>query len=212
MLCPLCQSHDLKPLQHRDVPGDLFHCQICDLIFKEAQTYLPWSEQKTRYDQHRNDIENPGYVQFFEQLLGPLRQHLRPNISALDWGSGPGEAPVLAQLLAREALKVDLFDPIYQPNLSSSSVYDLITSTEVLEHFQTPRASLREILFHLKPQGVFAGLTQFHQGPEKFGTWWYVKDPTHVVFYSEKTFQWIADFFSLEILTLQNPVFIFRKK
>jgi hypothetical protein len=211
MLCPLCHSEVSQKLAHQQVPSDIFHCQTCDLIFKSSAIHLNWDEQKLRYDLHQNHIDNPGYVEFFEQLMKPLQPYLEAGRSALDWGSGPGEEPVLALLLRRENLQVDLYDPIYQPQFKQS-LYDVITSTEALEHFQNPGDSLNDILSHLKSGGVFAGLTQFHQGPEKLRNWWYVKDPTHVVFYSETTFRWIAQKWNLEILELKSPVFIFRKK
>lgn len=198
-------------MSHKQVPIGIFHCRNCDLIFKDPQSYLNWDDQRDRYDLHENNIENPGYVEFFEQLMKPLRPFLKSSQSALDWGSGPGESPVLAQLLGREGLKVDIYDPIYQPVVPSGH-YDVITSTEVVEHFQNPRGSFREILSHMRPGGVFAGLTQFHSGPGMFSNWWYVKDPTHVVFYSERTLQWVAGEFGLEVLYLQHPVFVFRKR
>lgn len=172
---------------------------------------MDWSEQKSRYDHHKNEIENPGYVQFFEQLLKPLKPEIQGVQEALDWGSGPGDAPVLSQLLEREGIKTDLYDPIYQNEFPQKN-YELITCTEVVEHFQNPKDAFDEILKHLKKDGIFAGLTNFHQGAEKFKNWWYVKDPTHVVFYSEKTFHWIADKWKLEVLFLQTPVFIFKKR
>jgi hypothetical protein len=210
MQCPLCDSKNLKILNHRQVSGEIFHCQECDLIFKSPELYLSWHEQKTRYDLHKNEINNPGYVEFFEQLLRPLREFLIQTQEALDWGSGPGENPVLAELLRREDLKVDLYDPVYQKQLPTKN-YDLITCTEVVEHFQYPKSSFKDIFQHLKPQGIFAGLTQFHQGAAKFSNWWYAKDPTHVVFYSDKTFHWLAKRWNLKILHLQNPVFIFKR-
>jgi hypothetical protein len=211
MLCPLCHSSLSVKIQHLQVASEIYHCQSCDLILKAPQSHLDWAAQKERYDLHDNSIESPGYIDFFEQLLKPLRPHLSGLQRALDWGSGPGEKPVFAELLRREGLAVELYDPIYHP-VAPSSEYDLITSTEVIEHFHEPRVAFGEIFSHLRAGGVFAGLTQFHQGPEKFSSWWYVKDVTHVVFYSEKTLQWIAREWNLEVLSLGNPVFIFRRK
>jgi 2-polyprenyl-3-methyl-5-hydroxy-6-metoxy-1,4-benzoquinol methylase len=178
------------------------------LIFKKPTDFLNWDEQKLRYDQHENSIDNPGYKEFFEQLLKPLRTFIKSGQSGLDWGAGPG--PVLSQLLTAEGLQMQIYDPVYQP-VKPVGLFDVITSTEVLEHFQEPAASLKEIGSHLKSQGIFAGLTQFHQGPEKFANWWYAKDPTHVVFYSEETFRWWADVNDYKILKLASPVFIFQK-
>jgi len=211
MQCPLCQFEELLPLSHRQIEDGIFHCQNCDLIFKRPELFWDWKKQETRYSQHQNEMDNPGYLQFFEQLLKPLRPLISPGLRALDWGSGPGEKPVLAELLKQEGLQVETYDPIYQSQIPMGS-FQLITSTEVIEHFQEPKKSFEQILRLLEPQGIFAGLTQFHREGQDFANWWYVKDPTHVVFYSEKTFLWIAEKWNLKILHLRHPVFIFRKK
>jgi SAM-dependent methyltransferase len=208
MQCLLCRSPELSTIRHQYLEKYLFHCQTCDLIFKNPSEFLNWSEQKLRYDNHENSLESDGYKQFLEQLLVPLRPYLQSGQRVLDWGSGPG--PVLSQLIRGDGLEVEIYDPIYRPE-KPLGLFDVVTSTEVIEHFQEPRQILREILDLLKPGGIFAGLTQFHPGPSSFATWWYPRDPTHVVFYSERSFRWWAEEAGLEILFLKSPVFILRK-
>ena len=174
---------------------------------------LGWADQKIRYDQHNNDLKDPGYVKFFEQLLAELDPYLSQFAiqAGLDWGSGP--EPVLKELLKRRNVKLDIYDPIYQNSLEIlDESYPLLTSTEVIEHFSEPRKSLVQMNDYLQSGSLFAGMTAFHQGPENYLNWWYVRDATHVSFYSEKTMKWIADFLSLKILVLITPVFIFVKK
>jgi len=208
MQCLLCQSQEILSIRHHSWKGEVFHCQNCDLIFKQPKDFLDWDQQKLRYDNHENAIETPGYKEYFEQLLKPLRTFLKPGQRGLDWGAGPG--PVLSQLLSNEGLQMQVYDPVYHP-AQPTGLFDVITSTEAIEHFQQPVQSLSEIGSFLKSQGIFAGLTQFHSGPEKFADWWYPRDPTHVVFYSEETFRWWADLHDYKILKLQSPVFIFQK-
>lgn len=215
MECTLCQSSDLKLIRSHVVvnsEGQCFHCQNCDLIFKNPADYWSWEKQKHRYDQHNNNLEEPGYVQYFEQLLKPLDSYLREfSIKhGLDWGSGP--EPVLQELMKRRGVKMDIFDPIYhnfEEVLEQS--YPLLTCTEVIEHFMEPRKSLVKMQGFLGEGGVFAGMTQFHLGPEHFANWWYAKDPTHVSFYSEKTFHWLSEFLGLKILSLHSPIFILQR-
>lgn len=211
MQCPLCQTEDSRSLVPQQTEKTIFHCATCDALFKSPDLYLNWNQQQARYSLHQNDIEDKGYISFFEQLLTPLRPFLGNRKWALDWGSGPGEKPVLGELLKREGLQVDLYDPIYRKEIPNRK-YELITSTEVLEHFQEPVNSLTQIFDLLEPQGIFAGMTLFHSGPESYTNWWYKNDPTHVIFYSEKTFQWMAHNRNLEIQYLKSPVFIFKKR
>jgi len=129
----------------------------------------------------------------------------------LDWGSGP--TPALAELLLQRGVHLDIYDPIYQTDMSDLlAKYDLITCTEVVEHFYAPGDSFAEIFQRLSSGAFFAGLTQFHQGAEHFAKWWYAKDTTHVAFYSPKTFHWLAQRFGCRILYLQSPVFILEVK
>lgn len=213
MECTLCQSTGLKSVLSKVFTGLSWQCESCDLIFKDPQAYWGWDEQKARYDQHNNSINSPGYVQYFEKLLSPLMPvllHQRIH-HGLDWGSGP--QPVLRELMQRRNVKLDIYDPIYQSSEENlHSEYPLITCTEVIEHFVDPRKSFAKMDGYLSANGVFAGMTNFHHGPDHYAGWWYAKDPTHVCFFSEKTLKWLADFLGWEILLLDNPVFIFLKK
>jgi hypothetical protein len=213
MLCPLCFSQNLQDFRHIQTKASVHLCGHCDLIFKEPVDHLSWSLQKERYDTHQNQIGDVGYVKFLRQMVHPLMERLRgenlkQQIQCLDWGAGPG--PVLGDLLRLEGLAVEIYDPVYQPVLPGGK-FDVITCTEVIEHFQNPLQSFKEIDQRLKPLGLLAGLTSLHLGPKHFETWWYARDQTHVVFYSEKTFQWIAERFQYSVLHLSSPVFLLRK-
>ncbi len=220
MLCPLCNSKHVEAFRHSHIKQSAeclaYLCVICDLIFKDPADHLDWSEQKQRYDTHSNQLGDAGYEKFLGQLVGPLLAALalgsselsKNQLRGLDWGSGPSN--VLQQLIQRENLKMEIYDPVYQPKFPVG-LFDFITCTEVVEHFQNPAQSFQEIDRLLKVGGLFAGLTSFHQGAKHFENWWYARDTTHVVFYSEKTFQWIAKNWSYEILQLSSPIFVFKK-
>lgn len=184
-------------------------CGHCDLITKDPASHLDWAQQKARYDQHQNQESDAGYVKFLSQLTEPLlKLAVEKELRILDWGSGP--VPVLSRLLKQKGISVEIYDPLYQPILPTG-VFSAITCSEVIEHFQDPNPAILEIQKYLQTDGVFAGLTSFHQGKKHFQTWWYPRDPTHVVFYSEKTFRWIGGHLNWSVVELNNPVFIFRK-
>jgi hypothetical protein len=44
----------------------------------------------------------------------------------------------------------------------------------------------------LRPGGWLAVMTERLPQPGAFAGWYYLKDPTHVCFYAEDTFHWIA--------------------
>jgi len=213
ILCSLCFSTELHPVKHLQIPDrTYYHCQQCDLIFMDPQQHATPQAEKTRYEQHQNEPENLGYLQFLRKLTAPLLQLLRePHQKWLDYGCGPN--PVLPQLLEEVAQRVTTYDPYFFPqNLSPDQKWNVITSTEVWEHFRQPRQEITKVIDLLELGGFLGVMTQLHQGPEFFSKWWYARDFTHLCFYSEKTIHWLAQQWELEVLTLHDPVIIFLKK
>ncbi len=208
MKCRLCKNTELLSISHWAIDMAIFHCQVCDLIFKDPGFDLNWQEQKQRYDLHENDLSNPGYEIFLMKFLQPILPFLKSSDNILDWGSGP--QPALATLLGRKGFNCRSYDPIYAPQLPDRQ-FEAVVSTEVVEHFQNPLDSFRQMLDFVEPGGILAGMTEFHSRAVDFSNWWYAKDPSHICFYSEKTFAWIAKEFNLGIFRNQAPVFIFTK-
>ena len=73
-----------------------------------------------------------------------------------------------------------------------SEQYDFITCTETAEHFYDPFKEFNTLNDLLKPGGWLGVMTSFLTSDEMFENWYYRRDPTHVTFYCEKTFQVIA--------------------
>lgn len=162
-----------------------------------------------RYDLHRNSPKDPHYVQYLHQFIEPLVTFLKERDlrRGIDWGSGPG--PTLSGELRKLGFEMQNFDPLYSPEKPQTPV-DFVTATEVIEHFQEPKKSLQELLALISSGGLFGGMTGFHSAEVDFSQWWYARDPTHVIFFSEKTFRWLAKEYQLKVLWLASPIFIFR--
>jgi hypothetical protein len=64
----------------------------------------------------------------------------------------------------------------------------------------------------LAPRALLAVMTEVHPGPDPFAGWHYRRDPTHVAFYSNRTFAWIADAWSWTVELLDRRVVLFRKR
>ena len=207
--CPLCkssQTNEFESAQKRD----FFQCSKCDLVFVPSKQLPNEDLEKSCYDHHHNDPHDKGYRNFLNQLAKPLLRHLPAQSHGLDFGSGPG--PTLSLMLEEAGHKVDLYDIFYAPNDSVFTChYDFISSTEVFEHLHDPKAVIEKLLPCLKQGGLLAIMTQFCKTQNEFADWHYIRDITHVRFFSKKTFTWIADAFNLEILELKHPIAIFRK-
>lgn len=127
----------------------------------------------------------------------------------LDFGSGADSA--VAPLLRRAGLPVDNYDPYYFPNEDVfENQYDVITSTEVFEHLFAPKDTLVRVLSILNSDGYLGLMTALHDDIN-FEAWYYPADPTHVVFYSTQTMNFIAKAYNLELCYIQTPAIIFRK-
>jgi hypothetical protein len=207
--CPLCNTNP-KLAFLSDAEREYYRCSCCDLIFVPREYHLSEIDQRARYDSHNNDPDDPRYRNFFNQLLVPLLAILPSNSYGLDFGSGPG--PTLSLMLEECGHKVDLYDKFYAQNDAVfQNRYDFITVTEVVEHLPNPLKDLEALVKILQKGGILAIMTEIISPQLDFTNWYYKNDPSHVCFYSEKTFLYLANLLGLEIVTLSERVIILRK-
>lgn len=206
MKCLLC-SHVADEFY-----GVAFKCAQCGLVFKRPSEFLSAEEDVTRYSLHNNNSEDPGYQKFLNKLLTPLESFLPEKFNSLDFGCGPG--PTLSGLLKNKGGTVSDYDPIFHNDLSLlQSKYDVVTATEVVEHFKNPAHDWDQLVSLVLSGGMLGIMTQFLNDDIDYQKWWYKNDPTHIGFYNEKTFIFLAEKYKLEIIyNDKSSVIIFRKK
>ena len=164
--------------------------------------------QLQKYLQHENDPQDLRYREFLNHLAAPLLVALPPKQVGLDFGCGPG--PALANMLSEAGHTMHLYDPFF---FTDSAVldqqFDFVTCTEVAEHFHQPHAEFTRLVALLKPGGLLALMTNFQTDDSRFADWHYRRDPTHVTFYRQETFQVIAREFHLSCeIPIKNVVFL----
>jgi len=188
--CPLCHGTDTTPY-HRDKVRDYLACASCDLVFVPPYQQLSADDEKAQYDQHDNRPDDPGYRGFLGRLFTPLSERLAPGVRGLDFGAGPG--PTLSLMFEEAGYPMALYDPWYAPDQSVlSETYDFITLSEVAEHLAEPGAELDALWRMLKPGGWLGIMTKRVRDREAFAGWHYINDPTHICFFADTTFQWLA--------------------
>ena len=212
MSCKICFS-DTKPYQNPHIPTRYDYCPRCECIALDAAFKVSASQEKHQYDQHNNSLENTGYVQMFENFLDFFWERvsgITPKV--LDFGSGP--SPVLAQLMQKRGACVHCYDKFYHPDDAfQTHTYDLITSTEVFEHLDSPVQTLTLLTKHLHSGGYIALMTLFHPNKqEDFWAWWYRRDPTHITFFTSKTLEILADLCGLELVETDGKRVALLKK
>ncbi|MCG8569965.1 MAG: class I SAM-dependent methyltransferase [Spirochaetes bacterium] len=212
--CPLCYQNQFTRWQIKKKPFPYYHCQNCDLIFIDPSGIIHPQEEKKRYLKHNNTHDNRGYINYLKGFLSfavlPYQKQIK---SILDFGSGP--TPVLADILKENSFYVDIYDPyFYNTETFLQKKYDCITATEVWEHLNQPGKEIAKLINSLAQKGILSVMTLFHPpSKEKFEKWWYKEDITHYSFFSLKTFEFICQFFQLELLqTNHKDMVVMQKK
>jgi 2-polyprenyl-3-methyl-5-hydroxy-6-metoxy-1,4-benzoquinol methylase len=188
--CPVCEGPHGQHFQTID--GRTYaRCGRCEATFLLPQHWPTPEAERAEYELHRNTDDDTGYRAFLSRLAVPLLQQVAPGSRGLDFGCGPG--PALAKMLREAGHSVSLYDPFFHADPAVlNDRYDFITCTEVIEHFHHPAAEFRRLDAMLHPGGWLALMTRFQTDDARFAQWHYRRDPTHVVFYRERTLQWLA--------------------
>ena len=207
MNCLLCHT-DSKPFEL-----DTFMCPACALIFKNPNIFWSTEQDIKRYSTHNNNSSDQGYVDFLLKLVNPLKNFLPRKFAVLDFGCGPG--PTMPMLLEDFGGTVENYDPIFFPDahLLVPDIYDVVTCTEVVEHFKAPAKDWDLLIDLVKEDGLLGVMTLLYSPEIDYSKWWYKNDPTHVVFYQKQTIDWLAEKYNLELIfTDDKSVMIFKKR
>jgi len=121
-----------------------------------------------------------------------------PQSHGLDFGCGPG--PTLSIMLEELGHTMKLYDIYYHPERSVlEQQYDFVTATEVIEHLYEPAQVWQQWLNLVKPGGWLGIMTKMVIDVEAFAHWHYKNDLTHVIFFSQATFEYLAERDKLEL-------------
>lgn len=223
--CPLCRG-DRLAIYHtasRGVPwrlyspgtavGDglrFFRCQECALVVKDPAVRATHDQERAHYEKHKNNLADAGYREHLLKLIAPMLPLLAPGAEGLDYGCGPSLS--IEPLMAERGVRCSSYDPFFFrfDELVTLDRYDFITCCEVSEHFKDPRGEYERLRGMLKRGGILGVMTRFV--PESFESWWYHRDPTHVVFYSEATLAWIGSQLGFSLLERRGDVTVLRRE
>jgi len=189
-----------------------YYCQKCEYIFKSSEYYQDFVVQKKRYDLHKNDENSKSYEAYFQRFLDFIIPLIEDPKDALDFGCGA--SLLLSKMFKKYNIKCEGYDPIYFPDtLSTNKKYNLITSIEVFEHLYQPRVVFENLIQGLKKEGYLAIQTEFHPNNiDAFKKWYYHHDPTHIVFFTRKTFKILCEMTGCKIISDNGKNMILLKK
>lgn len=210
MACPLCLN-DSTHLYAHALESDYFECGTCSYVFKDRSKLLSSDTEKSRYDTHNNDCEDQGYIDFLNRVILPMNERIAKGSKGLDFGCGPG--PTISKEMTKLGHHMVDYD-IYYANDKTllEKQYDFVTSTEVWEHFYEPHKDIRKCWSLVRPGGYLGVMTYFTpEEKEQFYNWWYLRDETHVGFFNEKVFDFLARELGANLEILSRQVVILKK-
>lgn len=199
MKCKICGSITKEEFD-KQIKVNTYFCD-CGFIFQDR--VIDGDVEYDHYAKHDNSFENKGYVNMFERFIDKTKDYIVGD--CLEYGCGPG--PVLAELLKQQGHFVKTYDKYFDHDDDYDNyMYDTVTMTEVIEHFDEPMEELKKIKDLLKPNGRLIIQTMFIQEP--FFDWWYRRDYTHISFFNEEVFKLIAELLGFNILYTDNSSII----
>ncbi len=210
--CPVCNCSISYDWTHTN--GKFYgRCSHCLCVSLDPAHVLEEQEERYRYSQHQNSMENDGYVTYLTTFADrTIRSYLPAPAEVLDFGSGP--TPTYGELLNSWGYKVTLYDYYFAPEDTwKSKLYQGISSIEVFEHLQDPLGTLQQLAELLKNGGYLFLRTVLHYDDvERFHRWWYPIDETHITFFHQKTFEYMAKQCKLSVVSIQNGCEIILQK
>lgn len=138
-------------------------------------------------------------------------EKLETKRQGLDFGCGPG--PALSLMLEEQGHQVALFDRHYHNDPAVlEKQYDFICATEVVEHLHEPQKEFARLFALLKKEGWLGIMTKLVLDRQAFSRWHYIRDLTHICFYSRDTFEYLARHFNAELSFRDKDVILLQKK
>lgn len=188
--CPLCNAIS-DSIFHASDRGTFYRCDRCALVFLDPAQWPSLDSEIARYELHENDPADPAHQEFLSRLAAPVIARVPAGARGLDYGSGESDA--LAGILTRSGRPTATYDPAFRPGAAAlRERYDFIVCSEVLEHVHEPWALFQRFQHLLRPGGIIGVMTGMYDAVPSFADWWYIRDITHVCFYSKETMEWVA--------------------
>ncbi|KMQ50028.1 Methyltransferase-related protein [Chitinispirillum alkaliphilum] len=204
--CPLCKSKGIYFYHNRI--HVYFSCLLCRGVFVNRATLPDREAELSRYKEHNNDVNDPGYQNFVSPIVESVLRDYSTGHDGLDFGCGPGS--VISKLLSDKGYRINQYDPYFShsPHLLKRK-YDYIVCCEVIEHFYNPYKEFALLRKILSVGSALYCMTDILTDKTDFGKWYYKNDKTHVFFYRHETLAWIGEQFGFRNISVNNRLITF---
>lgn len=202
-ICPLCFSK-AKPFyeEKHHLPQRYYRCGVCDAVFVDSDDFVDTLREQKVYENHNIDTSDEGYRNFVSPLVNAIKRDFSPEHEGLDFGAGRSQ--IVSVMLAQKGYTIKNYDPFFADDTTLlEKKYDFISACEVVEHFHSPKKEFTHLHGMLKNGGKLYLMTDVYM-EQDFAQWYYKNDPTHVFFYTPKTFEWIRKEFGFTSVVITN--------
>ncbi|MCR3921506.1 MAG: class I SAM-dependent methyltransferase [Firmicutes bacterium] len=187
---------------------EYYQCRSCSSILLHPRMFISNEEEKKRYQEHNNDVDDIRYQKFVAPIVTKVRKKFTPAHNGLDFGAGTG--PVITKILRDHGYNITIYDPYFWHNPEAlEQKYDFIACCEVIEHFHDPAKEFSLLRSLLKPNGSLLCMTDIYTQDIDFKQWYYKNDQTHVFFYHAQAFQWIKAHLHFSTVTIDGRLIHF---
>lgn len=198
MTCKICNNPSEKIFDKiilQKYHSNYYQCKNCSFV----QTDEPiWLEEAYSNAITTLDIGLLGRNIYLREEISEIIDCCFPNSEKfLDYAGGYGTLTRLMRDAGYNFFNHDdycenIFANYFEIKDSESSTFDLVTSFEVLEHFNDPLIDIKKI-FSYAENAIFS--TEIvPENQDEISNWWYISEETgqHIAFYSTKSIEHIA--------------------
>ena len=200
--CPACSSNTGKLIGSKN-GFEILACSKCSTLYTG---HVPVSEETENYDEYysESNLSVPDFIwERVSEIISDFSGYRQTN-RLLDIGFGAGTILEIAQQQEWDAYGLEVSRPaveqarkrgfeVFHGSLTDARYpdhyFDVITSSEILEHLPDPNADLREIVRILRPGGMFWATTPSASSLSfrllKLD-WSVLSPPEHIQLYSKK--------------------------
>ncbi|GIU42928.1 methyltransferase domain-containing protein [Shewanella colwelliana] len=205
--CPLCSNDNCVPF-YQDRKRAIYRCKACELLFADANSHLPPAAELNKYQTAAN--KHKALQQFVMSLLEQCAQQTTQPLLGLNFGRTLETSVV--NTISQRGHQLYQYDPFFAPDHSLlKQQYDFIACYKVFEHFRFPNKEWNLLCSILKPGGWIAINTQLLVQLNGFAKWHHKNNLTHVSFYQQATFQFLAQQADFKLLFASNDLILVQK-
>lgn len=204
--CPLCLS-DHSQLFFENKKRCFYRCQQCELVFADANSHLPRAAEIHKYQQASN--KQKSLSQFLFELVLQCETTSQP---LLGLNFGRSLTPKRLQKISERGHQINQYNPSIAPWTHQLNLqYDFICCYQVFEHFKSPYKEWILLCERLKPGGWIAIKTPLLTDLTGFGKWHQKNNLTHVSFYQQQSFKYLAESVGFTLLFAANDLILVQK-